>query len=139
MTDVMVPCAADPILPFGSPKFARFSALKNSERNCRPIFSVSAKSLSAPRSQVPSPGPIRMLRPAFPNVYKAGATKQLVLKNALMVCWELGRFPSQTRLGLVNVPVFAVGVESETENGAPLCMVTMLEICHPPAMAFVRA
>src|SRR5271166_1055277 len=112
--------------------------LKNSERNCRPTFSVRRKSLSAPRSHVKRPGPIRTLRPVLPNVYGGGFTKQVMSNHSWMVCLPVERLPSHKRFGRVNVPVLAVGFASDTENGAPDCAVTMLVACHPPRNASAK-
>ena len=46
------PAAAGLISALGRPKFARFSRLKNSERNCNPNLSFMRNSLSTPKSQV---------------------------------------------------------------------------------------
>src|SRR5581483_2246820 len=60
-------CGADR-LAFGLLKFGRFGALKASRRSCsRPQRSESVKFLYRLRSTRMEPGPIRMLRPAFPN------------------------------------------------------------------------
>ena len=82
-----------------------------------------------------SPGPIRMLRPALPKVKVGGFTKHATSNQSWMLCLSAGRLPLQMRLGRVKVPVLAVGVARNTENGAPDCAVTMLVICHPPATA----
>src|SRR5579859_4238790 len=51
---------------FGILKFARFSRLKISARNCRFSRSLSLVSLSVEKSQLASPGPRSVLRPRFP-------------------------------------------------------------------------
>lgn len=123
-TVAMVPAPAEPIFTLGRPKFGRFSRLKNSKRNCSQNLSFMRNSLSTPESQVTSPGPIRMLRPALPNVKGGGFTKHPTSNQSWMLCLSAGRLPLQIRLGRVKVPVLAVGVARNTENGAPDCAVT---------------
>lgn len=53
---------------FGVPKFAGFSMLKNSARNCRRSFSKTAVFFSPEKSSSASPGPIKVSRPTFPYV-----------------------------------------------------------------------
>src|SRR4051812_33840810 len=62
------PVALKRLVP-GSPKFARFSRLYNSARNCRDPASPSIRSLVSlvtVKSKFATPGPIRVLRPTFP-------------------------------------------------------------------------
>ena len=54
------------VIRLGVLKFARFSRLKNSARNCRSSRSASRVSLRAEKSQVARPGPISASRPKLP-------------------------------------------------------------------------
>src|SRR6516225_3806133 len=89
------------------------------------------------KSTVCWPGPMRTLRPVFPNEYCAGLTKQDVSYHFWIERCEVGKFPLRNREGRVNVPVFAGDVPIDTENGAPDCRVRMPVPCHPPRMASV--
>src|ERR1700737_1428073 len=52
--------------PLGGCKFARFSRLKISARNCRLRPSRMGVSLKVEKCQVARPGPMRVLRPTLP-------------------------------------------------------------------------
>ncbi|PYS08303.1 MAG: hypothetical protein DMG15_27475 [Acidobacteria bacterium] len=59
----------------GMPKFVWFKTLKISARNCRLRPSVKRVVLKTETSTIADPGPIRILRPAFPYVPAGGRTK----------------------------------------------------------------
>ena len=67
-------------LPLGLLKFARLNRLNTSHRNSRLIPSRIRKALNADMSTFAYPGPVRMLRPAVPNVPSAGNAKREVSK-----------------------------------------------------------
>ena len=50
----------------GGPKFAWFSTLKNSARNCRLALSETAVFLNSDTSRSARPGPVNVPRPRFP-------------------------------------------------------------------------
>ena len=62
---VAVPAVAK-MRPLGNPRFARFSRLKNSERNWRLIRSVIGVLLVITMSNLAIPGACSVSRPAFP-------------------------------------------------------------------------
>src|SRR5579863_8411680 len=57
----------------GCPKFSRLTALNASHFKSRWVLSVMTKDLVIDKSTKPRPGPIILLRPAFPKVYCAGS------------------------------------------------------------------
>src|ERR1017187_9106705 len=59
-----------------------------------------------PRFRLTNPGPRRMSRPLFPNVYWLGTAKAPVLNHFRMVRCPAGRFPLERRLGS-HVPLSA--------------------------------
>ena len=65
--DVLVPVVDDVnVIKFGVLKFARFSRLNISARNCNEIPSLNLVVLKAEKSHVASPGPINVSRPRSP-------------------------------------------------------------------------
>ena len=64
---VVEPGCSTATIRLGVLKLARFSRLKISARNCTLTRSPIRVSLIAEKSQVPSPGPIRVSRPRFPK------------------------------------------------------------------------
>ena len=82
---------------FGAPRFTRFVALYASARNSRewPSLNGIATFLKIDKSELNSPGPIRMPRPVLPNVPGALMAKALVLNHCRILA-ALGRSPRTT-------------------------------------------
>ena len=72
-------------------------SFRNSARNCSRLASVKFQVLPSVRSQFRRVGPRKMLKPLFPMAFTAGAVKQLVSNQLLMV--RLERLPLQVRFG----------------------------------------
>src|SRR3954451_3214614 len=138
--DVIRPNVASATDVSGLLNCAWLKALKNSPRSCRFTRSVTAKTRCAPRSTFTVPGPIKMLRPAFPKVLGAGILKQLVSNHCatLAACeppvyfalqdncaWSL---PFSGRLKDVSLPDVMF-------SGNPLCQVQIPELSQPPRIA----
>src|SRR5438874_13573598 len=68
-------------MALGVPKFARFSRLKASVRNCKLILSDTAVSLSSDKSTSANPGPVKVPRPRFPQVPAGGRMKAFALNH----------------------------------------------------------
>ena len=65
--EVFVPELEDvKVIRFGVLKFARFSRLKISARNCRASRSFNVVVLKAEKSHVARPGPVKVSRPKLP-------------------------------------------------------------------------
>src|SRR5215467_7309074 len=83
----------------GRKKFARFKMLKSSPRNWTDSLSVTLNCRETPVSKFRSPGPDRMLRPAFPNV-PAGA----ICQAGLCPGWQFDRLPFARIVQVLNHP-----------------------------------
>jgi hypothetical protein len=64
---VVEPGASTATIRLGVLKLVRFSRLKISARNCKLIRSWSCVSFMTEKSQLPSPGPMKVSRPRFPK------------------------------------------------------------------------
>src|SRR6266542_1329101 len=80
-----------------------------------------------------TPGPMMMLRPAFPYVNKSGRTNAAVLNHCCVVCGpSLGSSPD-TRFGrYVCAPVLGTSTPTAGSRGKPLDLLTIALICQPP-------
>src|SRR6266487_2104605 len=123
--------------PDGTAKFERLMKLNASSRTCSVRADGNANALMSDRSELISPGPVRVLRPRLPRVPAAGSA------NALMSQYRSG--PPST--GLLEKPGFRSGrsfIEkpvvfkfpdrlnpSRTVNGCPLCSAVTLFNCQP--------
>src|ERR1700677_552517 len=74
---------------FGGPNWTRLNVLKNSVRNCKPsLFSGPMfVVLNTAKSQllIPAPRSVASTRDSSPKPHSAGATKQLVLNQLMLL------------------------------------------------------
>src|SRR5208283_5891223 len=109
--------------------------LKNSARNCRLTRSVIAVFLSAEKSTVVSPGPVKTSRPTLPYVPFGGTSNALGLKYWLgpprVTGPEKAGF-QEGRTGLRESPSLDGLKPSCGVKGKPVCAVTTPAICQPP-------
>jgi len=80
--------------PFGFSKFGVLKTLKTSQRSSMLARSLTAIRLNSETSVLLYPGPVTMLRPAFPKRLARAGTRAnaLVLKNRFGVRSPRGRF-----------------------------------------------
>jgi len=67
----------------GTPKFGRFSALKNSARNCAETLSAIVNSFERLKSKFVYPGPLKMPTPEFPKFVLCAVLHLLLTRTAV--------------------------------------------------------
>src|SRR6266849_1104106 len=92
------------------------------------------KFLNSAKSRFLRPGPINMLRPAFPFT-KGGASANADTSNQRLILWPDARLPLPMRFGRFVHPHPARSPATPTLNGEPDCNVRMPDVCHPPRIA----
>src|SRR5689334_22757851 len=101
--------------------------LKNSERNCNSVRSVTGNFLYTEVSKFTWPGPNNVARAAFPSVPGVGALKQLTSNHSPGV-GSLS-FPSHTRFGRFPIPVPDWLDDIVMPSGKPVCRIVMPFTC----------
>src|SRR5262249_50447030 len=92
----------DEMFDAGNPNCGVLNRLNASQRNSSRLLSVKLKLRARAISKFVRPGPIRMPRPALPNVGwpegVLGATKALASNQRLIERWSSSSLPSAIRL-----------------------------------------
>src|SRR5215472_16804463 len=118
-------------------KLGRFNTLNTSQRRSNDSLSVARKILNAEASTLARPGPVRILRPAVPNVPDAGSPKRDVSNYFWMNCARdsspyVATGPAPIKSARSPVPPERLRLTpAATENGIPLCSVIIPFNCQP--------
>src|ERR1035441_5335041 len=109
-------------------------ALNISMRNSRLLFSAIGKSLMTETSSLPRHGPLRVLRPQFPNVPASGLENAAEFHQPFWL--GLGRTGSTPAVQLSRLALVMKFVppesHEETLTTPPLCSVAMVLNCQLP-------
>src|SRR5579859_6997706 len=142
----ILPNVGEPRKISGRLKFGWLRVLKASARNCSVALSANLVFFTSARFTVCSEGPVRMLRPEFPNVPNGGSANADVLNHMPGDGEESLGLPSTLGRSLAPKPrmdcpvlLLSSADRSATVNGRPDWNDRIPLVCQPPSQRWPRA